>query len=875
MASDQQLATLYAQLRAAFLSRHFALGRYFRTNYFSHNNRLATGSHTDAVLDLGVDDQQLARWDRTRDTDNPLLMGSLLLSCLAVEDALGQPHAQRILHSAVYTLRTLYKFSGNHFDGYPIRWDPISSDRWRLQGAQPAISDEFLVAQEGRYMFCSPSTDPRHWPRRSRDTLVNLMGEQEALRYTQADENKVGAGRWGYIDRYRRWEVSMDELVGLVLSYAMISKLTQSVNIRTEIVRQANNLGDYLAEHAWLLVRPTGGLNMRGATGVLPALEFPLNRALQSITGNDYAARTNFEGAMRKAGYWSCLSDALTWWTALGVVGGPLIAPLVTNVIATLGIFAFVPEAVPLAGIALPAAGIPAALLGAALPLESVPMARTYAIYQARGCFDVRDDSAAAEVAVAFLLMENVAPNLRFMGWMFGSSLSGGKGGAYAATFPPYIGLSALDDPDTTVRDAYLGWLAERRNHPNLEPDDFPLAEGCFASAVAILLGAGAAEEANLKKLLDQRWNELTNNDAAKGAKFNSDMPVVDVLNQDKEWDHTEEVMQPAMDFQIGLALAWLHAKRRADAGNPVTTAGFPTLPSNTLGWLTPAVPPNVLAKAQTVPPGLALPVEAIQGTPTPTVYSYGAELFDSEEPPLKPDVPAPTLPPEPVTLAIDKTITVNQSDGDVDTGIVLNDGDEYEISATGSIWAADYLHGNNGPNGWENDISWDATWPLFGALDPVNAHPNCLLGRLGGYFFIGEYRPRERFLYHESCPLWLRINSKSPGGGNGSFQVRIRVWSMPRAPRVLRISCVRRGAWQTLTHVGGVSGEGADAVPWMYTIAQAAAEIQANTRFYVERPDGDRAEVIVARSSSGRPYLRTVAGGGTSNNLGSLPNCA
>ncbi|HYK34324.1 hypothetical protein [Alloacidobacterium sp.] len=764
MATDQQLATLYSQLRAAFLSRHFAIGRYFRRNFFSQQNQLNTNLKTSDLLAQSETDQQLTRWNCIRnppENDNPLLTGSMFLACLAVEDAIGHPHAPRILHSAVATFKSLYKSSGNHFDGYPMRWDPTCSDRWLLAGSSPLASDEFLI-ENGNYLYCSPSTDPRHWPLRNRDTLVNLMGEQETQRYIKANGTDLGDERWGYFDRYRRWELSMDELVGLVTTYFIINKLCTSAGTRMEVVRQANNLGDYLAEHSWLLVRPVGGLNARGATGILPALEFPLGRALQSITGNSYAARTDFAGAMKQAGYWNCLSDPLTLWTVAGAVAAPVIAPMLTGVIASLGIFAFIPESVPLAGIALPVAGIPASILSVAVPVASVPMARTYAVYQSRGCFDVKDDPAAQEVAISLFLKENIPLATRFQGWIFACGFTGGKTGAWSAAFPPYFALTALDDPDTTVRDAYLGWLAERHKHTNLEPSDHPIAEGCFASAVAVLLGAGATEEARLKSLLDQKFTSLAN-------AFVNDIPVVDGNGV------IDEIYPQAIDYQVGLALAWLHAKRRSDAGNPVTTAGFPALPSNILFWPVPAVPANVVQSMQAGQ--LTLPITAIQDTATPTVFSYGAELFSTENSPQKPDVPAPVFPSTPARMVIDRTVTVHQSDGDVNTGIVLNNGDDYEIFAAGSIWAGDVLHGNNGPDGW-NDVQWDSTWPLFGSLDPINAHSNCLLGRLGGYFFIGSSRPRGRFLYSGPCPLWLRINSKNPGSGNGSFQVRVQVWS-------------------------------------------------------------------------------------------------
>jgi hypothetical protein len=149
-----------------------------------------------------------------------------------------------------------------------------------------------------------------------------------------------------------------------------------------------------------------------------------LNRALVRITNNDYASRTDFTGAMKQAGYWNCLSDPLAEWTAAGLVGAPLIAPLLSGVIAALGLFPFVPEAASLAGIALPAAGIRATLLAAAVPVESVPMARAYAVYDSRGCFDVQNDSAAQEVAAGSFSGLDVRerlhrwPRRRLVGWI-------------------------------------------------------------------------------------------------------------------------------------------------------------------------------------------------------------------------------------------------------------------------------------------------------------------------------------------------------------------------------------------------------------------------------------------------------------------------
>ena len=123
---------------------------------------------------------------------------------------------------------------------------------------------------------------------------------------------------------------------------------------------------------------------------------------------------------------------------------------------------------------------------------------------------------------------------------------------------------------------------------------------------------------------------------------------------------------------------------------------------------------------------------------------------------------------------------------------ILLRNGDVYEISEiTGTIWAGVKLTGRNGPDGWANRVDYDTKFPLHGGMDPVNAHPYCLLGKLRNYFFIGSRgRGKVRFIYpqlaglmpnvgtpNEGFPLHLRINDDRPGNGNGRFSCRIRVW--------------------------------------------------------------------------------------------------
>lgn len=58
-----------------------------------------------------------------------------------------------------------------------------------------------------------------------------------------------------------------------------------------------------------------------------------------------------------------------------------------------------------------------------------------------------------------------------------------------------------------------------------------------------------------------------------------------------------------------------------------------------------------------------------------------------------------------------------------------------------------------------------------------MDAHPFALLGRLGGYFFIGDGRLfGTREWTRPLAKLYLRINDDVPGNGRGEFTCVISV---------------------------------------------------------------------------------------------------
>lgn len=88
------------------------------------------------------------------------------------------------------------------------------------------------------------------------------------------------------------------------------------------------------------------------------------------------------------------------------------------------------------------------------------------------------------------------------------------------------------------------------------------------------------------------------------------------------------------------------------------------------------------------------------------------------------------------------------------------------------------------------------------------------------------------------------------------------------------RIRCVskqpRNDPYHRITHVGGYGTS-----QWKLAVDDVISRIQGGQEaFYVERPQGDEVDVIVARSRFGNLYIKTTADGDEPNNLLALPEC-
>ena len=754
---------LYGKLRAKVLARHFAANRAFRTN-FLNTARIMQGKKNKP-------NSEEDWW--TKETlqtgDNPLSIGGMLLTCLSVEQYLGRPDALPIIRAFLETTASLYKFDGqpgmSHFRGYIIRWDPALRDMYfdpaPSSPETTRYSRAFYLNPDWTYCYCTPIHDPR-----SRRPMTEA--EWNAAKPQERDRSNEAFSDW--LDRYRNWEPSMDELVGLVAGYDVAYRLlTRRLNadpsaggedVLTEIRRQADNLGDYLAEYGYHLVRPGGGFSARGASGALMALEYPFTRVFERITGNpagSYDIRHGFQWVMERADVWKALEEPFNLYSAAGYALSAL-GPAFLAAAASAG------------------AGF---LFGATSALTAGQLGQVWAIYSHRHVFDVvlgygsgdgrYNDNYRGEFAFGYAL-SLVRAKPRFEDWMNGQHIDVDipftKGihltpGGCARGFAPSIGLTGLDDAEGTVRAAYL----------NLYNAAKPEARTSYDDAVAVLLQPGvAAAERELVISL--------NTDLSAEPPW-----VVDGADGREDLWNTGSRAGTTIERMTATALAWLHRKLIEEQGGTVTTPSFPELPDwndTNQPW-----PLAVVPKAVIEGPRSDFPLPEQQGAiqrgrtlATLTRQPDGsADLFLGDHVPARSPVPIIPLFRPAAKPIFDRTITVAEWNRDCPTGLTLNMGDEFEITATGSVWAGDVTIGKTGPNGAVDRIAYDHKFPLTGLQ---NGHPFCLLGKLGidgAYFFVGAHWPRQQYLGDAGYELLLRINDDTHGNGSGSFKCRVRAW--------------------------------------------------------------------------------------------------
>jgi hypothetical protein len=817
LATSQQHIRLYGQLRKALLSRYFALGREHRNDFFQESTRLESGESPQDLLQKPREERVQVLWKKTATRDNPWLFGCKLTIALATEARLSLPGADALLGRAVRSCEQLFKFPGA-FRGLPVRWDPVTSDFWLdpPAGQSRRLSGHFLVTPDGRdYVFSVSPSDARHFPYLVSDVGRALMGKRRFERY--ADQRNSG-----YRERYRFWEASQDEMVGVLATYVAAADGTRDTAVRTLARQRLRRVAEYLAAHAYLMVMPGGGLAARGAGDALPALEWPFTRAIARVTGDDPSrlATASIQEGLRRAGIWDLFQGptdramAAAWATVL-------LAPVwgvLYKILAGLSLSKWRPTF-----------------------LNPGQIGFVTGIYLSRDGFDVSDDNAASGMALAALL-HSWGPENRFLNYV-DFAAGTGPDRPYSTGFLPFLGFLAAGGPDVTTANAYQSWLQKRRDR-NVDVEDYSAT--CFASAVGLLTSGGrnVPEERELVKRLGARHDAM----AASGEA--AVMTTTDVRN--------------AADYMAGVALAWRYRQERETAGLSIDTADFPRMPASDVAWPQPSVPRVVIRKLSTF-----VPVQAIQGTATPTYDPQDEAPLFLPNSPRRPAVRPPNLTfGAGDALIYDETFTVGPG-RELFTGIVLQWGDRWDITAEGEVTiGGDAL----GPDG-RADTVWDARFPLHGGRDR-RATEQCLLARLNNYVFIGRRRPAERWLYPDEVFLCFRLNQTS-AVGRGGFSVRARVTGARRQlQRLLEVGCTeRRDPKDRDRRLGAIGGVHRDGSTWRLPLDEAVAAVEQGTVFFVRTPGVGGQEVAIAGRAP-RRHLRSIPDRSRLNNLLSLPSC-
>lgn len=696
--TDAELEKLYAELRASILARQFALGRYFRANYFSTGNYLGirTAKSIDCrtpwqktpksppgrrqegydsaadLLTLAPALQDKERWRVIlHERENPLDYSGAWLCRLAIEYHLGNKDSHQIIQLILQSIGSLYKIKDpeDPFAGYIIRYDECTCDSWTAR---------FENGKEIPVTCCNFFLDPNPDHHGDRKAGAGYLHCSPLDHPTYVEARKKNDGF--VARRFRHWEVSMDELVGLVAGYSTVYKYVDDPEVKKTVKDQVTNLAKYLATFSYLLVRPCGGFTARGSSGFLQALEFPFNRVFFRITGIDFSAPfsstirplasdTNFVSACKAARVWPCMETAVDQAGQIGAAAGTVLGTGLT-LDAILGV-SFASWLMSDQGLGSDDArsvvaaiseylqGINFVFGPAAGSGLGYVLGRAGAIYLNRRCFDVWDDSQQGEFALAYLL-KWLPPDLRFKLWMHIKP----SPGRCADNFKYFVGIMALDDDDTTLREQYLQWYDTYEK--NLEPEDEVRGQGnnpwtatCVSAALAALLRGDPDDEVKVVKQICRMYERLdqdckrslvlSDTDEDKYGTGCADPVKFDYVRE----DDVKKGGAGLGGYLNSLAIAWLHTDRK-DSG---LAEGFPRLPNPQGKWNRAMVPASIIAEARNNQ--VVIPLNQLQRSPLTTVPPEGVDLF--LDPPPKPDSPAcgqPAPPLNPVEFWVEAEAT-------------------------------------------------------------------------------------------------------------------------------------------------------------------------------------------------------------------------
>jgi hypothetical protein len=704
-----QYAALYLTLRGALIGPHRVdvpgdPTPYAVAGHFLSNGRFPVDLFQE-YSDL-YDSRVAPPPGPTAGGDNPLMNTGKLLIPLTVEARIGSAVAPALIDAALTSLTSLFPFSGE-FAGCPMRADPVTAPNWTA-----GYSADFLLDDKGGYTLPAPLHD---WRRSRRISQAEFASLTEDDRRAWSERHRLKD-----MGPFRSSEPSSDELCGLLTGLFLLWQSADG-NRRATAGTLLGRLGDYLAGHSYFLVRPTGGFSARGpATGSV-AGEFAAQRIFARALGDPHAARHSVPTVLASAGLWPGLESAWNTWSVIGAGLWPVLEPVL---------------GVALAGIGL-AQGSGTELLEflVANGADITVLGGAYALGLNQLMFDcetrISDDQKSVdeeyplEIALATALSAvDARTRLQMYLTVWGTLATRG----WAVGFLPFLGLSALDDTDPTVRRAYLtmydarvtkglGWGSWRSN--NAPRDAFP-------TAVALLLAADDNATSARVGMLEARLAAQLTCFAGYFRLLGGPPVTLAGLSEDAN---------PALEYQAALALAWLHRLRQQGRNVAVGTAGFP------------------------VPPAA--------GDLDATTYQIVP----------KPPVPAPVLPPLPGQPFLETiTVQVGPLDGVVAAGMVVHPLDEVEIEASGTVMSGELFDHPSGPDGWP-DVPDSTDYPMTGP----DSRKYALVGRLGRFgaaFTVGSAYARRRFRYDRAEPLELTINTWNHAKGSGRFVVTVRRWS-------------------------------------------------------------------------------------------------
>jgi hypothetical protein len=545
MANDADLLTLYIAIRSQLFIRHHAIGKFWRSDLARTMNHLGQIGHPgiDNIGPMDINENTVVADDASVEdhlkqqpvvqtqkrmhvalaaNENPLLETGLMMAILAIEIRLGNVGSLKILQRTLASLDQLFRFrtSMSHFNGYILRYDATRSDHWTTDAqGRPYVNTEFPYDLEGNYLYCTPAS----YTGQSAKPPTNML---------------------------RRFEPSADELSGLIPGYMMAHTLVPDPGVRATIERQVNAIGDYLAEYAYMLVRPCGGFTFRGATGGLPGLAFSFNRMFKRITGSDFSPRNGFDHVLQAAGLWEKVGLDFR----LGQIAGALPSALIAL---------FTPTLYPMLPTLLGAlTGIPSSVLGGAA-----------ALFAHQSDFNV-EASEQGEVAIAYLL-SSVPPDVAFQAQA--QALKVLKTG-FIADYFMYHGLGAIGDSDQTVANAVMGVVSARRafkldDQPNLVTGGDPgkSSNRAITSAIVGSLGGPPSEQVRWAQMIQDMYAAFALNPSLSfPPMWQSMLPLA------PHTDHIMELSMMGIEYLLGLGLAWLFLKQDKQVDPGAKVAGFP-----------------------------------------------------------------------------------------------------------------------------------------------------------------------------------------------------------------------------------------------------------------------------------------------------------